>query len=141
MRLVETNTIQTDRVAMSAITIKHKGGFNKTSKFLNKLVAADRYYKLEQYARDGVAALSTATPVRSGKTASSWSYEIDRSDKGVKITWTNDNINKGVPIAIILQYGHGTGTGGYVQGQDYINPAIKPIMDRIADSVWEEVTK
>ena len=126
---------------MSAITIKHRGGFNKTNKFLNAMVSADRYSKLDDYARDGVAALAAATPTRSGKTASMWSYEIDRSDSGVKITWTNDNINKGVPIAIILQYGHGTGTGGYVQGQDYINPAIKPIMDRIADGVWEEVTK
>lgn len=133
--------VRMDRVDMSAITIKHRGGFNKTNKFLNTMVSADRYSKLDDYARDGVAALAAATPTRSGKTASMWSYEIDRSDSGVKITWTNDNINKGVPIAIILQYGHGTGTGGYVQGQDYINPAIKPIMDRIADGVWEEVTK
>ena len=88
----------------------------------------------------GVSALESATPVDSGLTASSWDYEIHQSRNSAKIVWTNSNINQGVPIAIILQYGHGTRNGGYVQGRDYINPAIKPVFDRIAEGVWKEVT-
>ena len=126
---------------MAGITIRHKGNFNNTNKFLNAVKSANIYASLDELAQAGVAALSAATPVDTGKTASMWGYEISKTGKNVTITWTNDNINKGVPIAIILQYGHGTGTGGYVQGRDYINPAIQPIMDAIAEGVWEEVTR
>ena len=88
-----------------------------------------------------MAALASATPVESGQTASSWYYEIEQSAGSTTIRFNNSNINKGVPIAIILQYGHGTGTGGWVQGRDYINPAIQPVFDRIVQEVWREVTK
>ena len=96
---------------------------------------------LEKYAKEGVSALAAATPVDSGTTANSWSYEIQTNGESATIYWTNTNINKGVSIALILQYGHGTGTGGYVQGRDYINPAIRPIFDKIAEEAWSEVVK
>ena len=96
---------------------------------------------LDKYGREGVAALASATPVDSGLTASSWYYEITNGNGSATITFLNSNVNKGVPIAIILQYGHGTGTGGWVEGRDYINPAIQPIFDRIANDAWREVTK
>jgi hypothetical protein len=95
---------------------------------------------LDKYGRKGVSALAAATPVDSGLTASSWSYEIENTKESAKITFNNSNIQNGVPIAIILQYGHGTGTGGWVQGRDYINPAIQPIFDQIVDDAWKEVT-
>ena len=94
---------------------------------------------LERYGDMGVSALAAATPVDSGTTASSWSYEIVTSGEDATIYWTNDNQNKGVYIAVILQFGHGTGTGGYVQGVDYINPAIRPVFDKIAEEAWMEV--
>ena len=96
---------------------------------------------LDKYGREGVAALSAATPKESGLTANSWYYEIERSKDSVSISFHNSNINKGVPIAIILQYGHGTRNGGYVEGIDYINPAIQPLFNKIAEDAWEEVTK
>lgn len=123
------------------ITFRHQGDFSKTEKFLRKASKTDISSVLHKYGRKGVAALAAATPVDSGLTASSWSYEISMSGGSYTITWSNSHINKGVPIAIILQYGHGTGTGGWVQGRDYINPAIQPIFDEIADSAWREVTK
>lgn len=95
---------------------------------------------LERYAQMGVSALASATPVDSGQTASCWGYEIEMSGEDATIYWTNTNQNKGVYIAVILQYGHGTGTGGYVQGIDYINPAIRPVFDKIAEEAWREVT-
>lgn len=94
---------------------------------------------LERYAQEGVSALASATPVDSGTTANSWGYEIEYSGESATIYWTNTNANKGVVIAVILQYGHGTGTGGYVQGRDYINPAMRPVFDQIADAAWREV--
>lgn len=97
--------------------------------------------EFDRYGREGVAALSSATPVDTGKTASSWYYQIENKKGSVTISFHNSNIQNGVPIAIILQYGHGTRNGGWVQGRDYINPAIQPIFDRIADSAWKEVTK
>ena len=100
----------------------------------------DFFRNLEKYAREGVTALASATPVDSGTTAASWGYEIQKRHGKVSIYWTNSNINNGVPIAVILQYGHGTNNGGYVQGRDYINPAIRPIFDKIADNAWKEVT-
>ena len=123
------------------ITIRHKGDFSKLDRYFERIKEAAKLGVLDKYGREGVAALASATPVDSGLTASSWYYEIERSNGRVSITFNNSNVNKGVPIAIILQLGHGTGTGGWVQGRDYINPAIQPIFDRIADDAWKEVTK
>lgn len=123
------------------ITFKHKGDLSKTTRFLERAKHAVRLADLDKYGREGVAALAAATPVESGHTANSWYYEITYSKSGARITFYNSHINDGVPIAIILQYGHGTGTGGWVEGRDYINPAIQPIFDRIADDAWREVTR
>lgn len=122
------------------IRITQKGNFDKTERFLKKASKAEYLNILDKYAREGVTALSNATPVDSGLTASSWNYTIEKNAGGYSIYWTNSNINDGVNIAVILQYGHGTGTGGYVQGRDYINPAIRPVFDRIAEAAWKEVT-
>lgn len=118
-----------------------KGDFSKTDTFFEKLLEVFNHGELNKYGERGVEALRMATPMDTGKTAESWDYEIDRSEGVTKIIWTNSNINDGVNIALILQYGHGTGTGGYVVGRDYINPAIQPIFDQIADEAWREVTK
>lgn len=117
-----------------------KGDFSKTKRYLTRLKEAVRLGILDKYGKAGVAALSSATPVDSGKTASSWSYNVSQNQTGAKITFYNSNVNKGVNIAIILQYGHGTGTGGWVEGRDYINPAIQPVFDKLVESVWKEVT-
>lgn len=122
------------------ITFRHKGDFGKTDKFLRRASKVDILGVLHKYGRKGVAALAAATPMESGLTASSWDYEVSMSRGSCSITWTNSHVNKGVPIAIILQYGHGTGTGGWVQGRDYINPAIQPIFDELANDAWKEVT-
>lgn len=123
------------------ITFRQKGDFSKASRYLERLKEAAKLGVLDKYGREGVAALASATPTETGLTASSWSYTIERQNGSVAIVFENSNINKGVPIAIILQYGHGTGTGGWVAGRDYINPAIQPIFDKIADEAWKEVTK
>ncbi len=123
------------------ITFKHKGDFSKTIGFLEKAKKIDYAEHLERFGREGVAALSSATPVESGLTAKSWYYKITNKNGIVRIAFYNSNIQNGVPIAIILQYGHGTRTGGWVQGRDYINPAIQPIFDKIANEAWREVTK
>lgn len=123
------------------ISFRHKGDFKKSTRFLEGIKESVHLGILDKYGREGVAALASATPVDSGKTANSWDYTIERTKGSVTISFHNTNIQNGVPIAIILQYGHGTGTGGWVQGRDYINPAIKPIFDKIADSAWKEVTK
>jgi hypothetical protein len=123
------------------ITFRQKGDFSKASRYLERLKEAAKLGVLDKYGREGVAALASATPTETGLTASSWTYEIERKGSSVSIVYKNSNINKGVPIAVILQYGHGTGTGGWVQGRDYINPAIQPVFDRIADEAWKEVTK
>lgn len=123
------------------ITFKHKGNFERTDRLL-KGAKEKRYLKvLDKYGREGVAALSAATPTDSGLTAESWDYKIQNGSGGYKIMWTNSNVNDGVSIAIIIQYGHGTGTGGYVQGRDYINPAMRSVFDNIADKAWEEVKR
>lgn len=122
------------------VTFRHKGNFQKTDKFLTRVVRADAYSILEQYGQAGVEALVAATPVRSGTTANSWSYKIEGTKGHYKISWNNSNIQNGVPIAIIIQLGHGTGTGGWVQGVDYINPAIGPIFQQLADRAWKEMT-
>lgn len=123
------------------ITFRHKGDYSKATRYLERLKQAARLSILDEYGKKGVAALSSATPVESGETASSWGYTIERSAGSAKIIFTNSHVNKGVNIAIILQYGHGTGTGGWVQGRDYINHAIQPIFDNIAEEAWREVTK
>lgn len=123
------------------ITFSHKGDFSKTNRFLERALNVVHLGILDKYGREGVAALSAATPVESGLTAQSWYYEIEHGKGGASIRWLNSNVNKNVNIAVILQYGHGTGTGGYVQGRDYINPAIRPIFDKIAEEAWREVTK
>lgn len=121
------------------IRITTKGDFNNTFRFLNKMSKFQINKILEKYGQMGVEALRSATPIDSGKTAESWGYEISVGKEGATIHWTNTNQNKGVYIAVILQYGHGTGTGGYVQGVDYINPAIRPVFDKIAEEAWMEV--
>ena len=126
---------------MAVITFHHKGNFQKTDNFLKKAKQGDYFRSLEKFAQEGVNALASATPIDSGKTAASWDYTISRSKGSVSITWTNSNINDGVNIAVIIQYGHGTRNGGYVQGRDYINPAIQPIFDKIAEQAWKGVTK
>lgn len=123
------------------IKFRHEGDFSKTFRFMEKAKSAVRLSQFDKYGREGVAALSSATPVESGLTASSWYYEVEFSDGSVTINFKNSHVNKGVPIAIILQYGHGTGTGGWVHGRDYINPAIQPVFDKIANDAWREVTK
>lgn len=123
------------------IKFRHKGDFSRSFRYLERVKGAVRLSDLDKYGREGVAALASATPVDSGLTASSWYYEITRTNGSVSINFNNSNIQNGVPIAVILQYGHATGTGGYVQGRDYINPAIRPIFDRIANDAWREVTK
>ena len=122
------------------IKISQKGDFKKATSYLEKLKDAIQLSSFDKYGREGVSALSSATPVDSGKTASSWYYKIERTKNTISITFYNSNVNEGVPIAIILQYGHGTGTGGWVEGRDYINPAIQPIFDKMAEEAWKEVT-
>ena len=123
------------------ITFRQKGDFSKLSRFLERAKETVHMGDLDRYGREGVAALASATPVDSGLTASSWYYEIVRTKEGVTISFKNSNINKGVPIAIILQYGHATRNGGWVEGRDYVNPAIQPIFDQIAEYAWKEVTR
>ena len=123
------------------ISFRHRGDFSKTTSFLKR--AKDKVYleDLDKYGRQGVAALASATPIDSGKTASSWYYKIENTKESAKITFYNSNVQNGVSIAIILQYGHGTRNGGWVEGRDYINPAVRPIFDKIVDDAWREVSK
>lgn len=123
------------------ISFTHKGDFNKTEALFNNVATFDFRRILNQCGKLGVEALVSATPIDSGITANSWAYEIETSEELVTIRWINTNVVDGVPIAIILQYGHGTGTGGYVQGRDYINPATKPVFDDIEAKVWKEVSE
>ena len=124
---------------MAMIKFVHKGKFKKTKRFLTKAQTLQLYRKLGVYGRRGVLALASATPLDTGNTAFAWDYEIEVKGDKVYIFWTNDNVESGVNIALILQYGHGTGTGGYVEGIDYINPAIRPIFDQIVYDAWKEV--
>lgn len=121
------------------IRFKQKGDFSSTTRYFVRMKRALKV-DLEEYGRRGVEALSKATPVATGKTASSWYYTITKENGVIKISFCNSNIQNGVPIAIILQYGHATNHGGWVQGRDYINPAIQPIFDEIAKDAWKEVT-
>lgn len=123
------------------ISFRQKGDFSKTMQFLVKAKKGVKLSDLDKYGIDGVAALASATPVDTGETANSWYYEIVHENGTITITFNNSHIQNGVPIAVILQYGHGTGTGGWVEGRDYINPAIQPLFDKIAEDAWREVTK
>ena len=122
------------------ISFRQKGDFSKLTRYFERVKEAVKLGSLDKYGREGVAALMSATPVDSGKTASSWYYEIDHSQGSTSINFYNSNVNKGVLIAIILQYGHGTRNGGWVQGRDYINPAMQPLFDKFAEDAWREVT-
>jgi hypothetical protein len=123
------------------ILFRQKGNFNRIEKFLDNATKIQYQSILEKYGREGVSALSRSTPTDTGKTAQSWYYTVSISRGVYKITWSNSNVSDGVPIAVLIQYGHGTKNGGYVQGRDYINPAIRPIFDKIADEAWREVIK
>jgi len=123
------------------IKISHEGNFNKTEKFLSSASKHSKFdHILRQYGETGVQLLAAATPRRSGKTASSWGYEIHRDSDRTSIHWVNSNVNKYVNIAVIIQTGHGTRTGGYVEGIDYINPALEPVFKAMADAIWKEVS-
>lgn len=123
------------------IGFRQKGDFSKATRYFEKLRQASRLKILEKYGQEGVDALASATPVDSGLTAASWYYELKVTNTAATIVYCNSHVNKGVNIAIILQYGHGTGTGGWVEGRDYINPAIQPVFDSLAERAWGEVTK
>lgn len=123
------------------ISFRQKGDFSKLTKFLERAKETVKLGDLDRYGRAGVSALLSATPVDSGLTSTSWYYKIENRNGSATISFHNSNIQNGVPIAIILQYGHGTRNGGWVQGRDYINPAIQPIFDQIANDAWKEVTK
>lgn len=123
------------------ISFRHKGDFSKLTRFLERAKEVVHLGCLDKYGREGVAALASATPVDTGLTADSWYYKITNDGQSAKVTFYNSNIQNGVPIAIILQYGHGTRNGGWVQGRDYINPVVQPIFDKLANEAWREVTK
>lgn len=123
---------------MISFAVRRSG--KRTEDSLRRLQRGDIYKRLDSAAQEGVRALASSTPVDTGLAEDSWGYEIEYSRGRVTIRWTNSDIENGFPVAIMLQYGYGTGTGGYVQGRDYINPAVRPVFDRIADQVWKAVT-
>lgn len=122
------------------IKFTQKGDFKNIEKFLSRAKGRKFYQRLDSYGRQGVDALSKATPVDTGVTAGSWDYRIEISKTSISIVWTNSNQNQGIPIVVLIQYGHGTRNGGYVQPNDFINPTMKPLFEEIADSIWTEVT-
>lgn len=123
------------------ISIRSKGSFSRSKRLLKKMSQAEIEKALAAYGERGVALLSSATPIRSGLTANSWSYEIENSGGSARIVWTNSNIvGEKYNLAVLIQYGHGTGTGGYVTGIDYINPTLRPLFEEMANSIWKEVT-
>ena len=126
---------------MSLMTFKQQGDFKKLSSFLERMKKTLKKTTLDKYGKEGVQALMAATPVDTGLTASLWHYDINMSKDSSSISFYNDNIDNGVPIAIILNYGHGTRNGGYVKGRNYINPAIQPIFDKLAQEAWKEVIR
>ena len=122
------------------IRVTCKGNHEKTKRFFKRAINGALIQKLNKYGEEGVIALSKNTPIDTGRTAASWQYQVTRSKSSYQIHWSNTNVNHGVNIALILQMGHGTRNGGYVKGIDYINPAMRPVFDRIADEAWKEVT-
>lgn len=124
------------------IQIRCRGNYDKTEKFLKECKDVNELRQImEKYGREGVAALSANTPIDTGETASSWTFEVIQDADTISLVFNNSNTTKtGIPIAVLLQYGHGNGRGGYVQGRDFINPAIQPIFDKLADEAWREVT-
>lgn len=126
---------------MEGISVNHRGDFSLTEKFLNNVLNHSYLNILDSYGKKGVAALYEATPKRTGRTAASWDYEIEHNSRESILRFTNSNIQNGVNVAIIIQYGHGTGRGTFIEGRDYINPALQPIFDEIASGAWEEVNK
>lgn len=123
------------------ISFKSSGSTKNLESFLNSKKRMDLRSVLNRYGQDGVRALESNTPKESGLAATSWDYSIETTRTGFSITWTNSDTESGFPVALMLQYGYATGTGGYVQGRDYINPAMRPVFDRIADQLWKEVTR
>lgn len=123
-----------------SISFESRGSFKNTERFLKKMKEEEIFKALDRYGAEGVAALASATPKDSGLTAGSWNYEVTNTKGGWTISWTNNVFAGSAPLVIMLQYGHGTGTGGYVVGRDYINPAMRPIFDKIANDVWKAVT-
>ena len=123
------------------ISFRQKGDFSKLTRYFERLKETVKLGELDKYGREGVAALESATPIDTGETAKSWYYKLTNANGSATISFYNSNIQNGCPIAIILQYGHGTKNGGWVEGRDYINPAIQPIFDEIANNAWREVTK
>lgn len=138
--LEELQCIQKDE-KFKMIKVKNKGNWSKTRKWMDSIRKMDASGVLDKYGQMGVDALSQATPIRTGLTASSWSYTIKRENGTYVIQWNNSDIEGGYNVAILIQYGHGTRSGTYVSGIDYINPAMKPIMDELAEQIWKEVTK
>lgn len=123
------------------IIIESQGDWRPTKNWMARMLKLDLALIMNQFGKEGVEALRRSTPSSSGETAAAWNYEVKRTGNSWKITWTNAHVNKGVNIAVILQYGHGTRNGGYVTGRDYINPAIRPVFDKIAQKAWKEVTR
>ena len=123
------------------ITFRQTGDFSKFTGYMERIKESINAGELDDYGREGVAALKSATPKDSGLTANSWDYEIQRRNGHISIIFTNSNIQNEVPIAIVIQYGHASRNGGWVEGRDYINPAIRPVFDKIAESLWKEVTR
>ena len=121
------------------ISVRQTGNFQKTDRFLSGVISAHYLRKMKKYGERGVEALKSATPKDSGKTADSWSYEIVQEPGQTAIYWKNSHVENGVNIAVILQYGHGTRGGGFVEGIDYITPAIRPVFEEMANAVWKEV--
>lgn len=126
----------------NSIVFEHKGDFRKTMSFLERAKETVKMGILDKYGKEGVRALSENTPRDTGKTAESWEYTIERTADAVRIIWTNSNTTpEGIPIAVLIQYGHATGNGGYVEGRDFINPTMRPIFDAIANNAWKELTR
>lgn len=121
------------------IGVSSKGSFDKTEKFLKKILTGEFFANLDKHGRAGVRALADATPIDTGRAASSWIYKIVRTKTTVRIEWHNSDVENGANVAVLIQYGHGTRNGGYVQGIDYINPAMKPVFERIAEDIWRQV--
>lgn len=122
-------------------SVTSSGDFEKTTKFLNFMKSGDLWRNLDKYGRQGVDALSSATPFDTGRAAQSWGYQLGRQNGRYSISWFNTDVEGGVNVAVIVQYGHATGTGGWVEGRDYINPAIRPVFDRILDDIWGQVRR